>query len=178
MPLVNPDFRMIFEHAPIGIAVVDAELRYLDANAAYCQMLGYTKEELLERRVPDVTHPEDRQRDVEFSQPLQAGLLPRYRAHKRYVHKSGRTVWGEMTALALRDEGGVSYTFSIVKDISERMDLQGLLPICSSCKKVRDDKGYWNQVDVYLREHAGIDVNVGRCPECARKQAGEGNFLP
>lgn len=178
MPLVNPDFRMIFEHAPIGIAVVDAELRYLDANAAYCQMLGYSKQELLERRVPDVTHEADRQRDVEFAQPLQAGLIPRYRAEKRYRHKSGKTVWGEMTALTLRDESGLLYSFSIVKDVTERQDLRGLLPLCSSCKKVRDDKGYWSQVDTYLREHVGLDVSVGRCPECARKAAGEGNFLP
>lgn len=47
--------------------------------------------------------------------------------------------------------------------------LKGLLPICSFCKKVRDDKGYWNQIESYISKHAGIDFSHGLCPECVRK---------
>jgi PAS domain S-box-containing protein len=46
--------------------------------------------------------------------------------------------------------------------------LQGLIPICASCKKVRDDEGYWHQVEVYLETHSDADISHGICPECAR----------
>jgi PleD family two-component response regulator len=46
--------------------------------------------------------------------------------------------------------------------------LSGLLPICSSCKKIRDDKGYWNQIETYIREHSEADFTHGICPKCAK----------
>ncbi len=47
--------------------------------------------------------------------------------------------------------------------------LEGLLPICSSCKRVRDDTGYWSQIDTYLDEHTNASLSHGYCPECAAK---------
>ena len=47
--------------------------------------------------------------------------------------------------------------------------LSGLLPICASCKKIRDDRGYWTQVEQYIQEHSEVDFNHGICPECAKK---------
>jgi CheY-like chemotaxis protein len=47
--------------------------------------------------------------------------------------------------------------------------LSGFLPICASCKKIRDDKGYWNQIEVYIREHSEAEFSHGLCPDCARK---------
>jgi preprotein translocase subunit YajC len=47
--------------------------------------------------------------------------------------------------------------------------LSGLLPICSSCKKIRDDKGYWQKVEVYIRDHSEAELSHGLCPECAKK---------
>ena len=55
------------------------------------------------------------------------------------------------------------------KALSEVNKLSGMLPICSSCKKIRDDKGYWNQVDVYVSEHSEAEFSHGICPECATK---------
>ena len=52
---------------------------------------------------------------------------------------------------------------------SEIKKLRGILPICSSCKKIRDDKGYWTQVDIYIRDHSGTEFTHGICPECAAK---------
>jgi PAS domain S-box-containing protein len=171
MSLADPAFRAIFENAPIGIAVVDGDMRIVDANAAYCGMLGYTKDELLKMRVPDFTHPEDRQRDVEFVALLLAGQLPQYHAEKRYITKNGRVVWGNLTGSALRQPGEPPLAFGMVENITERKTLRGLLPVCPSCKKVRDDKGYWNQVEVYLRDHASVDVDPALCPDCARARA-------
>ncbi|RWX51762.1 Cache domain-containing protein [Candidatus Electrothrix marina] len=47
--------------------------------------------------------------------------------------------------------------------------LSGFLPICASCKKIRDDKGYWNQIESYIREHSEADFSHGICPDCAKK---------
>ena len=47
--------------------------------------------------------------------------------------------------------------------------LSGLLPLCSHCKQVRDDKGYWNQIDAYLQEHSDVDISHSICPDCAKK---------
>jgi AmiR/NasT family two-component response regulator len=47
--------------------------------------------------------------------------------------------------------------------------LSGMLPICASCKKIRDDKGYWQQIESYIREHSEAEFSHGICPECARK---------
>jgi GAF domain-containing protein len=48
--------------------------------------------------------------------------------------------------------------------------LHGLLPICAWCKRIRDDQGYWSQVEAYIREHTGADFTHGICPECLEKQ--------
>lgn len=53
--------------------------------------------------------------------------------------------------------------------LAEVRTLSGLLPICSSCKNIRDDKGYWKQVEVYVEEHSQAQFTHGICPECARK---------
>lgn len=50
--------------------------------------------------------------------------------------------------------------------------LRGLLPICSSCKRIRDDKGYWNQVEAYIQNHSDVDFTHGICPECMKKLYG------
>jgi hypothetical protein len=47
--------------------------------------------------------------------------------------------------------------------------LSGLLPICSHCKKIRDDKGYWNQIESYIHKHSDAEFSHGICPECAKK---------
>lgn len=57
----------------------------------------------------------------------------------------------------------------LTEALSEVKTLSGLLPICASCKKIRDDKGYWNQIEVYIRKHSGAEFSHGICPECARK---------
>ncbi len=47
--------------------------------------------------------------------------------------------------------------------------LKGLIPICASCKKIRDDEGYWHQVEVYIRDHSEAEFSHGICPDCVKK---------
>ena len=51
--------------------------------------------------------------------------------------------------------------------------LQGFLPICASCKQIRDDQGYWNQLETYLSHHADVVFSHCLCPECARRLYGD-----
>ncbi len=47
--------------------------------------------------------------------------------------------------------------------------LRGYLPICANCKKIRDDKGYWQQLEIYMRDHTGAEFTHGICPDCAKE---------
>ena len=64
-------------------------------------------------------------------------------------------------------------TAGIIKELQDANSkvkiLAGLLPICASCKKIRDDKGYWNQLESYIGEHSEAEFSHGICPECAKK---------
>ncbi len=53
--------------------------------------------------------------------------------------------------------------------LAEVRTLRGIVPICAGCKKIRDDKGYWEQVDVYVREHTHAEFSHGMCPDCLQK---------
>ncbi len=70
----------------------------------------------------------------------------------------------------------------LIHELQEALDkvktLSGLLPICSSCKKIRDDNGYWNQIEVYIRDHSEADFSHSICPECLEKLYPETGLLP
>ena len=55
------------------------------------------------------------------------------------------------------------------KALSEVKELSGLLPICSYCKRIRDDQGYWNQLEIYIRDRSKAEFSHGFCPDCAEK---------
>jgi hypothetical protein len=61
---------------------------------------------------------------------------------------------------------GHNFLYNIVK---ENKTLKGFLPICASCKKTRDDKGYWNQIELYIRDHSEAEFSHGICPDCAKE---------
>jgi HAMP domain-containing protein len=60
-------------------------------------------------------------------------------------------------------------TEALEKALSEIKTLSGILPICAHCKKIRDDKGYWNQIEAYVRDHSEADFTHSICQECAKK---------
>jgi len=115
------------------------------------------------------------------------------KVHKQeQVRKTERgTFYYEIISSPLKDSGGeIVAGIEAVRDITARKraaeerekmiaalqealasvrTLSGLLPICASCKKIRDDKGYWNQIEVYIRDHTDADFSHSICPECKRK---------
>ncbi len=64
------------------------------------------------------------------------------------------------------------------KALNEVKMLRGLIPICAKCKKIRDDRGYWRQIEVYLRDHSEAEFSHGLCPNCARELYGDAATPP
>lgn len=169
MSLSDPAFRALFEDAPIGIVIADEQLKVVDVNAAYCDMLGMTEAEVMASSIPDFTHPEDRQRDREFMPLVLSGALPRYKADKRYLRKDGEVVWARIVVTALLDPSGRSrYAFSMAQSLADEHALRRLLPVCAGCRKVRDESGAWIRLEGYLSRHVQAQVLEARCPDCAR----------
>jgi len=68
------------------------------------------------------------------------------------------------------EEERVKLIDNLQSALDEIKTLKGIIPICSFCKKVRDDKGYWEKVDVYIYKHSNADISHSICPECFRKK--------
>ena len=117
--------RVNFHYAPVGMAVIDAETRFLEVNRQICQTLGYAPEELIGRSFNDFTHQEDRDGGQERWRQLLAGDINFNQAEKRYVHKSGKIVWSIVTNSLIRDEEGrPRYFVSHLLDISAQKQAQ------------------------------------------------------
>jgi PAS domain S-box-containing protein len=114
-------YRVLFETAGIGIALVDMQGRLIKANPALQRMLGYDEEELRQMLFTEFTHPDDRQRDWELYQELLAGKIEKYEIEKRHIRKDGQVVWGQMTGSLVRGaDGQPVYGVGMVEDITER----------------------------------------------------------
>ena len=129
MNQINGDeiFRNLFEHSKVGMSITSLDGR-LHANAAYCEMLGYSKEELLDRAWADFTHPDD----IEYNKTLISNLLSEgkqsARWEKRYLHKDGSVVWVDIHTFLFRDVNGNPLHFiTTVNDITKRRDYEEAL---------------------------------------------------
>jgi len=114
-------FRATFEVAAVGFANVTPEGHFTLVNDRLCQILGYTREELQQRTFAELTHPDDLAADWQHAHDLLAGTAATYSMEKRYFHKSGRTVWANLTVSLLRDAGGAPQHFiAVIEDIGQR----------------------------------------------------------
>ena len=112
-------FRTIFQYATVGIAHVDLSGKLARVNPRFCQITGYTAEELEAMRFHDITHPDDLDPEVANVESLIAGESDTYVLEKRYLHKAGDTVWVEQTVSIVRDPGGTPLMFvSVVRDMT------------------------------------------------------------
>jgi PAS domain S-box-containing protein len=114
-------FRATFEHAAIGAAQVSIDGRWLRVNRRLCEIVGYEREELLQRTFQDITHPDDLEGDLAHMRLLLEGELQTYTMEKRYLRKGGPEVWVNLTVSLVRDASGEpAYFIAVVEDISER----------------------------------------------------------
>lgn len=114
-------FRLAFDSAPIGMAIVGLDYRLERVNKSLCEALGYSEPELLALTVVDIAHPDDFKRDRELADKLFRGEIPSYRREKRFFTKDGRLVWLDLTAILIRgDQGKADYGLAMVENITER----------------------------------------------------------
>jgi len=178
------------EQSPVSIVITDTNGAIEYVNPKFMQLTGYSHEEIIGKN-PRIlksgeTPAEEYKRLWEI---ITSGGEWQGEFHNK--KKNGELYWESAVISPITNERGVITRFLAVKeDITERKyaeverdrlivslqealaeikTLSGLIPICSSCKKIRDDKGYWNILEAYLIEHSGAQFTHGICPECMAK---------
>jgi PAS domain S-box-containing protein len=120
-------FRAIYDQAPTGIAILDSlSGQFQHINKRYCDIVGYSQEEMLSRSFKDITYPDDLQADLDNMQKLLSGEITTFKMEKRYNRKDGKIIWVSLTCvpLWLEDTDPRSH-IAIVEDITERKHSPG-----------------------------------------------------
>ena len=121
-------FRRAFDSAAIGMCLVSLEGRPMAVNPQVCQMFGYSESELLSLAVRDLTYPDDLTIDSKYVQELLAGERSYYHMEKRFLHKTGQTLWARTSVSLVRDlQQNPLYFISQIQDITARKEAQHAL---------------------------------------------------
>lgn len=183
-------FAKAFRSSPDAITITTlTDGRYIEVNDSFLRFTGFEREEVIDRTSRELgiwPNTEDRDRLV---RPLK-GQGAIYNQELEFRGKSGQMIVGLVSAEVI-DIGREPCFLTVIHDITDRKraekereklmqalqetlakvkTLTGLLPICAWCKKIRDDKGYWTQVEQYIGKHSEALFSHGICPECAKKQ--------
>ena len=184
-------YRTLIESSTDAILLLDVERNIVTCNQGFLNLFGYQKGEI-EGRSIRIIHPSDESfhsfGKTAYPVIARSGF---FRTEWGFTHKDGIIFPTETVTSAIKlPDGSITGYIAIIRDITERKGaeeereklihelqealaniktLRGLLPICSHCKKIRDDKGYWNQIESYIRDHSGAEFTHGMCPECMKK---------
>ncbi|HKX32583.1 MAG TPA: PAS domain S-box protein [Blastocatellia bacterium] len=121
-------FRATFEQAAVGMALVGLDGRWLLVNQKLCDLVAYTREDLLARAYKDLTHPDDLNVDIDHLRHLLAGEIKSYSIEKRYLRRDGTVFWGNLTgSLVCQSTGHPKYFITVIKDISEQLKFEAAL---------------------------------------------------
>ena len=179
-------YRLLFENSMDGILLTVPDGRIFDANPSACSILGRTREQIIAA---------GREGILDTSDPNLGRMLEERRI-KGKIHceltarHTDETVFPmEISSAIFRDAEGSEFTCIIFRDISLRKQaeaererliaeltdalskvkvLSGLLSICSSCKRIRDEEGHWERMEVYIRDRSSADFSHGLCPDCLK----------
>ena len=125
---IEARFRTVFERAGVGIALVAPDGGWLRVNDALCQIVGYSQDELVKLTFQDITHPDDLDSDLYLLRQLIDDEIDRYQLEKRYITKSGNTIWIQLIVTKqMSPQGELEYFVSIIKDIQERKEAEASL---------------------------------------------------
>lgn len=185
-------FRSISASAKDAIIMMDVEGNISYWNKAAEKIFGYTQDEVMGKEMhmflsPERFHDAHKKRHDRFRETGEGAAVGKT-LELAAVRKDGTEFPIELSVSSVKIKGQWN-AIGILRDISERKrmeqererlieklkealsevkTLSGMLPICSSCKKIRNDKGYWEQVDVYIHDHSEAEFSHGMCPECAK----------
>jgi PAS domain S-box-containing protein len=121
-------FRSIYESSPVSIAITEKGGKVQAANPACCELFGYSEEELKSLTFSEISHPGEIEENLKLYSAMLEGKSDGYRMEKRYYHKDGHVIWGDLATTAVRDKNGdFMYNFAMVVDISERKKAEGAL---------------------------------------------------
>ncbi len=175
-----------------GLIVTDltGTIRY--ANPSFCRMFEYALDEVVGKNAAKLFSTDEIR---SFSDIIEIINISQERSHEFIVErKSGDRIFVEVSAASVSSVSGkpvgrmasfIDITRrkeiendreQLIKKLQHALDtikvLRGIIPICASCKKIRDDKGYWNHLESYLKENSEAVFSHGICPECSEKLYG------
>ncbi len=114
-------FELVFEQAPIGMALLAPDGRWVRVNPALLKITGYSAEELLAKSFQDITHPDDLSSDLEHIQRLLVGEIRDYQIEKRYFHAQGHVISASLSVSLVRDlQGKPLHLIAQIQDVTER----------------------------------------------------------
>jgi PAS domain S-box-containing protein len=162
---------------------MDKNLRYTYWNKASEKLTGIPAENAVGKTLMEV-FPDNEAREqvkkmylqvIETKKPKQ--LIVKYPGNEQIVHEINTypTIEGvsvfikDITERKQAEEERDKLVAELQKALSEVKTLRGFLPICSHCKNIRDDKGYWSKIESYIQQHSDTEFSHGICPECAKK---------
>ena len=178
------------------IWAMDLKGNYKYCTPSILTIRGFSPEEILSRNMLEDVHPDERKKMKKiYFKAMQTikykGSLPTHKLRTKVFSKSGQIIWldvvidyfsnkekkiegflgigRDITELVKKEKETQTLLENQQKALNEVKLLQGLLPICSSCKKVKTSDGYWTAIDEYLSTHRLIDVSHGLCDECLLK---------
>ncbi|MFC1816367.1 PAS domain-containing protein [Thermodesulfobacteriota bacterium] len=178
-------FRNLFEQSNDAV-IIHVAGKILDVNSRTCEMIGYNKDKLITMKILDFV-PEEIQKEVVTRMETEQ-RLGSLRFESKYIGIDGKVIDVEGSSRIIDPEKRIIQV--IIRDISDRKlaekereklindlrvaltevkTLRGFLPICSHCKNIRDDTGYWHQIESYIHKHSDAEFSHGICPECAKK---------
>jgi PAS domain S-box-containing protein len=178
------------EQSPVSVVVTDIRGAITYVNPQFCKLTGYAFEEVVGRN-PRIlkSGSQDTMYYTSMWKTIASGDIWHGEFHN--FKKNGESYWEQASISPIRDaHGRITHYVAVKEDISARKKIEaereqlitelqaalhkvktlsGLLPICSGCKKIRTDGGYWQHVETYISSHTNAQFSHGLCPECMKK---------
>ncbi len=176
----------LYDLAPVGYVTVNEKGIIIEANLIASAFLGVERGKLLRKPLAGYIFKEDQDIYYIHKKKLFESSFPQ-NCTLRMVGSNKKLLWVQLNAAASFDSEGNQNCRIIINDISvqihanealkkaydEIRTLRGIIPICMGCKKIRDDHGYWNQLEAYIQKHSDVEFSHGLCPECFSKYCSE-----
>ena len=155
--LSEEEFRLIFENAPTGVAILDLDGNYTNVNPVSCDMLGYSKQELLTLSYKDITHPDDIEKSSEYLHKLFRGEFSGFSIDKRYIRKDRKTINVILNvALAHDAEGKPALLISHMIDITEEIEIE------EKSKALQEQLAHMDRISMMGEMAAGIAHEINQ----------------
>ena len=117
-------YRLVSENPLLGVGWASLTGEILNLNETFCDMLGYSLEELKGMHYANITHPDDFEWETALFQKMHAGELDHYKVEKRYIRKNGQYIWVELNLSRVKNATGREYCIGIIQDISQRKEIE------------------------------------------------------